>query len=298
MRTASTSSEARPRTAPREPGLHDPELHDAVRRHRRIRRVTALAPVALGVLVLLVWEALSRTGGVDPFFLPAPSAIAARLAAQLVDGGLLGYTTLTLVEALLGCAAGAAVALPLGWLVARNRWVAAATQPYIAASQALPAIALAPLLALWLGYGLVPIVVLCAITVFFPILLGAVLGLRTLDQEVVDAARLDGAAGWTMVRWVELPLAAPSILTGLRNGFTLSVTGAVVGEFVVGGEGLGMLVSVQARNADTTGVFATLTVLAALAVAMYALLRAAERLAGPDRPTTRSVFAPPAGGPR
>lgn len=272
-----------------------PELGQAVRRHRCTRRLVLAAPFGLGAAVLAAWEFLAWVGAVDPFFLPAPSAVASRLWAEATFGGLAGYTARTLGEALLGSVLGAVVAVPLGYLVARNRWVAAAVQPYVAASQALPAVALAPLLVLWIGYGLGPIVVLCALMVFFPILLGTVLGLRTLDPEVMDAARLDGASGWAMIRYVEVPLAAPSLLTGLRNGFTLSVTGAVVGELVMGGEGLGMLLSIQSRAADTPGVFATLVVLGSLAVGMYTLLRLAERLTNPDRPTTRSIFAPPGG---
>src|SRR5690625_4493572 len=259
--------------------------------HRRTRRLVLLTPVVLGAVVLLVWEAVSRAGLVSPFFLPAPTAVAARLWAGLTTGELLGYTWVTLVEALLGSALGAAVAFPLGYLIARNRWVAAGLQPYVAASQALPAVALAPLLVIWVGYGLFPIVLLCALLVFFPILLATVLGMRTLDREVVDAARLDGAHGWTMLRHIEVPMALPSLLTGLRNGFTLSVTGAVVGEFVLGGLGLGMVRSVHANTADTTGLFATLVVLSALAVVMYTLLRAVERAAVPDAPTARTRFA-------
>ncbi|MBD8062387.1 ABC transporter permease [Oceanitalea stevensii] len=258
--------------------------------HRRARRVVWLTPLVLGVLVLLVWEAVTRAGVVSPFFLPAPSAVAARLWTELTAGQLLAYTWITFVEALLGSVLGAAVAFPLGYLIARNRWAAAGLQPYVAASQALPAVALAPLLVIWVGYGLLPIVLLCALLVFFPILLATILGLRTLDLEVVDAARLDGAHGWSMLRHIEVPMSLPSLLTGLRNGFTLSVTGAVVGEFVMGGRGLGMVLSVQANSADTTGLFATLAVLALLAVVMYAALRVVERLAVDDRPTVRTRF--------
>ncbi|WP_324653900.1 ABC transporter permease [Georgenia sp. H159] len=267
-----------------------PSLARTLAAHRRTRRLVLLTPVVLGVAVLLAWEAVSRAGLVSAFFLPAPSAVAARLWSDL-STGLLGYTWVTWVEAVLGSVLGTSVAFPLGYLIARNRWAAAGLQPYVAASQALPAVALAPLLVIWVGYGLLPIVLLCALLVFFPILLATILGLRTLDPEVVDAARLDGADGWTMLRHIEVPMALPTLLTGLRNGFTLSVTGAVVGEFVMGGRGLGMVLSVQSNSADTTGLFATLAVLSVLAVAMYAALRVVERLAVTEGPTVRPRFA-------
>ncbi|MEE6281058.1 ABC transporter permease [Georgenia sp. MJ170] len=275
-----------------------PALAQTLSRHRRSRRAVVLAPLVIAAVVLVLWEIASRSGLVPAFFLPAPSAVATRLWADLTTGNLLGYTWVTLIEALLGSLLGASVAMPLGYLVARNRWAAAGLQPYIAASQALPAVALAPLLVIWIGYGLLPIVLLCALLVFFPILLATVLGLRTLDPEIVDAARLDGAHGWSMLRYIELPMSLPSLLTGLRNGFTLSVTGAVVGEFVMGGDGLGMVLAVQSNSADTTGLFATLVVLAVLAVLMYALLREVERLVLHDGPTVRrrrfATTAPPA----
>ncbi|MEE6296061.1 ABC transporter permease [Georgenia wangjunii] len=266
----------------------DASLARTLTRHRRTRRLVLATPVVLGLVALLAWETVSRTGLVPPFFLPAPTDVAARLWLELSEGGLVGYTLVTLVEALLGSALGAVIAFPLGYLVARNRWAAAGLQPYIAASQALPAVALAPLLVIWVGYGLFPVVLLCALLVFFPILLATILGMRTLDQELIDAARMDGASGLAMLRHIEVPLAMPSLLTGLRNGFTLSVTGAVVGEFVMGGEGLGLVLSVQSDSADTTGLFSTLVVLAVLAVGMYSLLRLVERLTSPDRLPRRS----------
>lgn len=224
-----------------------------------------------------MWELISRSGTVAPYFLPAPTTVAVRLWDDLAHNGLLVYVLPTLVEAVLGCVLGAAVALPLGYLVFRSRWAAAALQPYIAASQAVPAIAIAPLLVIWLGYGLVPIVMLCALLVFFPILLATVHGLRTLDADVVDAARLDGAGGWALLRTIQAPLAMPSVLTGLRNGFTLSVTGAVIGEMVMGGEGLGMVLATRGRSADTPGLFGALVVLCVLAMVIYGLLLMLER---------------------
>lgn len=277
----SSSAASSDSAAPGWPAAHAAVPSDAaaLRRHRPdgAARRRVVAPLVLGAVVLLVWEAVSRSGVVPSFFLPAPSAVLTRLAEDLTAGGLLGYVGPTLVEAALGCLLGAAVALPLGYLVFRSARAAAALEPYIAASQAVPAVAVAPLLMLWLGYGLVPIVVLCALTVFFPILLATVLGLRTLDRDVVNAARLDGAGSWHLLRHIELPLALPALLTGLRNGFTLSVTGAVVGEFVMGGRGLGMLVAARGDSADTVGIFAALVVLCALAMSVYGLLGALER---------------------
>ncbi len=141
------------------------------------------------------------------------------------------------IESLLGSLLGTTVALPLGYALARSQLVADFLQPYLAASQALPAVALAPLIALWFGYGLISVIVLCALLVFFPIVVTTTLGLRLLDHEVLDAARVDGASG----------------------------------------KGLGELLLIDRSYADTAAVFADVLVLAALAIACYSLARWAER---------------------
>ena len=182
----------------------------------------------------------------------------AKLVTGLTNGTLWRYAAATFLEAVLGCLVGTVVAVPLAIAIHRSRWADAATRPYLGGTQAIPAIALAPLLVLWLGYGLGAIVVLCALIVFFPILVFAVSGLAHIDHDIVDAARIDGASSWQRLIHVELPLASPSLMAGLRNGFTLSVTGAVVGEMVMGGSGLGSVLTVQRDRLDTAGMFATI----------------------------------------
>jgi NitT/TauT family transport system permease protein len=239
-------------------------------------------PLAFGLLLLVVWDIVIRAGAVSDFYLPAPADLARHFTDELLHDSLLDYTRETVWEALVGSGMGIGVALPLGYLIARSDLAAAALQPYLAASQAVPAVALAPLLALWLGYGLLPIAVLCALLVFFPILVNTVLGLRSLDPDVMGAARVDGVGRWGMLWYIELPLALPSVLAGVRNGLTLSITGAVVGEFVMGGEGLGQLMTVQRQEADTIGLFSTLVMLALLAAGLYGVVRLVERLVQRD----------------
>jgi NitT/TauT family transport system permease protein len=199
------------------------------------------------------------------------------LVRSLSDPGYWSYVALTVVEALGGVVLGVAVALPLAVLIHWSEWVSAAVNPFLGATQAIPAIALAPLLVLWIGYGLVPVILLCALIVFFPILISAVVGLRHVDAAVVDAGRMDGATRWQLLVHIELPMALPSILGGLRNGVSLAVTGAIVGEMVMGGNGLGTVLTVQRGNVDTAGMIATIVVLAAIASAAYALVLHAER---------------------
>lgn len=257
------------------------------------------APLALGVLIIAAWQFVTTAGFVSTFLLPEPLTVLRAFWFALTDGCtrggvtcaggphaawtalsnslLVNYSAITLLESVAGCALGALVALPLGYAVARNRLIAGAVQPYLAASQALPAVAVAPLIALWLGYNLSPVIALCALIVFFPLTITTTLGLRLLDRDVLDAARVDGAGFWSLLWRVELPLALPSILAGLRTSLTLSVTGAVVGEWASGGNGLGQLLLLNHEYADPAGEFATLLMLGLLAAALYGVVRLGER---------------------
>ena len=236
-----------------------------------------VAPLALGVLVLLGWWATTAFTGVEAFLLPGPIAVTARLLSDLGNPILWGYLGTTLAEALGGCVLGATVALPLAVSLHRSRWFSAAVQPFLGATQAIPAIALAPLLVLWVDYGFKAIVTLCALMVFFPILISTVVGLSLVDPHVVEAARIDGAGPSAVLWHIEGPLALPSMLAGLRNGFTLSITGAVVGEMVMGGHGMGTVLTSQRDAVDTTGMFASIIVLCFVASGFYVLIRAFER---------------------
>lgn len=248
--------------------------HDAKHASARLR---VGAPILAGVIILTIWTLLTINQTVPPQVLPAPSQVAEKFGALVVSGQLGRATLITAWEALLGCLLGAAIGLPLGIAIASSPLVSATVSPYLAASQAIPAIAIAPLLVLWVGYGLLPVVLLCSLLVFFPVTLATALGLHQVDPEVVDAARMDGADGVNLLRWISWPLALPTVLTGIRNGFTLSITGAVVGEFVMGGHGLGLLLSTQSARADTAGLFASLLTLSALAIICYLSLLAIER---------------------
>ena len=245
----------------------------------RRRVYNALPAVLVGLVSVALWQLLVQTNTVRSLFLPAPATVARSFWFALTDpnGSLLGYAGTTLLESILGCALGALVAIPLGYAIARSRLVAGTVQPYIAASQALPALALAPLLALWIGYGLTPVIVLCALIVFFPMVITTVLGLGMLDTEILDAARVAGAGRFAMLRYIELPLALPSILAGLRASLTLSITGAVVGEFVMGAKGLGELLVVDLQSYDSAALFAILFTLALLATLLYGVMRLIER---------------------
>lgn len=236
-----------------------------------------VAPAALGVVLLAGWAFATSATGVPAALLPSPAGVVQRLVSLFASGEIWPYLGVTLTEALGGSLLGTLVALPLAVLVHRSGWVSDAVEPFLGATQAIPAIALAPLLVLWIGYGMTAVVVLCALMVFFPILIATVLGLRHIDHEILDAARMDGAGSAHLLWQVEAPLALPSLLAGFKNGFALSVTGAVVGEMVMGGSGLGTVLTVQRDSVDTAGMFATIFVLCVLAATAYSLVNLWEK---------------------
>ncbi|MCF2706429.1 ABC transporter permease [Arcanobacterium haemolyticum] len=239
-----------------------------------------VAPALIfGVVILAAWWGVTAFGVVDTAFLPRPDDAASRMINGLRDGYMATALWVTFREALLGCLAAAVLGIPLGYAIAKSRIFALMVQPYLAAAQAVPAVALAPLLTMWIGYGTGSIVVLCTIMVIFPVVINSAAGFRHIDQDVLGAAKLDGASGVTLLRYMELPLAAPGILAGLRTGFTLSVTGAVVGEMIIGGKGLGMLLTSAQGSADVKGMFATIILLAASAMAIYGFIALLERRA-------------------
>jgi NitT/TauT family transport system permease protein len=227
-------------------------------------------PIALALLLLVSWYLGTTYGHISSLILPAPKDVLASLSNGLGSGLFMNAAWVTAQESILGFLLALVVALPLGYGLAKSRLLAAAVHPYLAAGQAIPAIVIAPLLVIWLGYGLLPNVILCALIVLFPMVITTILGMQTIDQTFIDAARVEGASGWSLLAHIEFPLALPAVLAGIRTGLTLSVMGAVVGEFVGGGDqGLGALVQITKEQFDTPSLFATLVILAGLAALYY-----------------------------
>jgi len=242
------------------------------------RRLTVLAPCVFGLILLGGWWLTTAPGAIPSFLLPTPMAVGHELWDGLVTyADMWPYIGVTVVEALGGCLLGLVIAVPLAVLIYRVRIISAAVVPFLGTTQAIPAIALAQLLVLWIGYGLGSIIVLCALMVFFPILVSSVVGFRHIDRDILAAAQVDGAGSFSLLVDIEIPMALHAILAGVRNGFTLSVTGAVVGEMVMGGSGLGALLTIQRDSFNIAGMFASIIILALLAALIYSLVAFTEK---------------------
>jgi NitT/TauT family transport system permease protein len=239
---------------------------------------TVIAPFAAVAALLGIWQALAVSGKYPAFVLPTPWSVLQRLGGALLDGTLLSNAAVTLQEAGLGFGLALLIALPLGYILAHTPLLERFLAPVIAASQAVPAVAVAPLLLLWLGNGQAPKVAVCAVIVVFPLLVTCVVGIRGVAREYLEVAKVFGVPRWEQIVRVELPLAAPVVLGGMKLGLTLSLTGAVVGEFVASDQGLGYLLTFARENLDTTLLYATLIVLGAAGIALYSFVSFLERI--------------------
>ena len=235
------------------------------------------AALTFGAFVL-GWKALVVIGGYEPFILPPPEQIAARFVTAWADGTILPHALRTLFEVMLGFVVGAGLALVAGYALARLPLAERLLSPYLVAAQATPILALAPLLALWFGPGLTAKIVICSLIVFFPVAIATMVGVRAVDDRLLELARSLRATRWQVVTTLEVPAALPAIFGGLRVGVTLAVVGAIVGEWAGADRGLGLLVNL-ARGAlfDIPLMFATLLTIALLGIGLYGLVVLAER---------------------
>jgi NitT/TauT family transport system permease protein len=253
-----------------------PTAHAAGRRRRTFH---LLWPIVLSLLVFVAaWQVVVWVTGYPAFILPGPIAVLERFVKAWTDGLMWQHTAQTLAEILLGFVLGAGIALVVGILLARSRLAERLLSPYIVAAQATPVLALAPLIALWFGTGLLSKLVITTLIVFFPVAVATMVGVRSVDPRLLEMARSFRATSWQIVSRVEIPAALPAILGGMRVGITLAVIGAIVAEWAGGEKGLGVLIN-MARGSmfDIPLMFATLLTLALIGVSLYLLMVLIER---------------------
>lgn len=248
-----------------------------ISRGRRIhpgKRLIFLA-VSLG-FGLLIWYLLTRWLNLPAFILPTPGQVWRRFIQSLTQGQLLYHTLTTLIEMLAGLFLGGLAATILGYLLSKSSTFERLVSPYLVASQSIPVVAIAPLLVIWFGPGIFSKILICSLTVFFPVLINTVLGLREVPQDLRDLMRSLQATKFQTFWKLEVPAALPIFLGGLRVGATLSVIGAVVGELVGADRGLGFLINVGRGQYDTALVFVSLITLVIMALSLYGLVLLVE----------------------
>ena len=244
---------------------------------RSSRRYLPWSVVFSLIAAILIWGLVSHFSGLPAFILPSPWQVATRFWNALVNGNLLLHTAVTLSEVLLGLLSGTIAAVGLGYAIAKSHLFERLVSPYLVASQAIPIVAVAPLLVIWFGPGMFSKVLICALIVFFPVLVNTVVGVRAVPKSLHDLMHSLRARHGQILTLLEIPAALPILLGGLRIGATLSVIGGVVGELVGADKGLGFLVNSARGQYDTAMVFVAVLTLILLALALYGVVASLEK---------------------
>ena len=254
---------------------------------RRRRRAHPLASTRVQSILLLAallgaWEAAVRFFKVPQHLVPPVSDIAVALWRGLATGplakdGFWYHGGVTVAEILLGFLIGSGVGLAIGIVVSQMPKLEALLEPYVAALQSVPKVAVAPIIVVWLGFGIGSKVMIICLLTFFPVLVTSIAGFKAVDPDRIDLLRSLSATRWQIFRKAKFPSALPYIFAGLNMAAAFSVVGAVVGEFVGAQSGLGVLILQMEAQADTGGSFAVCVVLSVIGIALTGLLRRIQR---------------------
>ena len=243
-----------------------------ISRDRVVPPLVALAGFLAG------WQLLVFAGNYPTFILPGPLVVGERFVAAWTDGTMEPHVAMTLAEIGIGFAGGAIAGMLTGYVLARSSLANRVASPYLVAAQAVPILALAPLMALWFGSGLLAHALIVALIVFFPVAISTVVAVHGVDRRLLEMARSYRVTRSQRLRMVELPAALPGILGGLRIGVTLAVVGAIVAEWTGGDTGLGVLINLARGSLfDIPLLFATLLTIALIGVALYSIVLLVER---------------------
>ena len=241
------------------------------------RITNALMPFVGLAALLLLWALITTVFKIPDYLLPSPIAVIRR--AVLEWRILFSQTSYTLIEIVAGFLGSILIGVPMAFAVVLSRPVERVVLPMVVASQAIPKVAIAPILVVWLGFGLFPKIAISFLIAFFPILVSTIAGLKSVETEMINLVRSMGASTMKIMLRVRLPSALPQIFSGLKVAIALSVVGAIVGEFVGADRGLGFLLLTATGALDGTLVWAALLVLIGLGILLFQIVVAVERVA-------------------
>ncbi len=245
-----------------------PRIAAGKKRWQRLGLELLILPVSLLIMVGL-WALIAKLGNYPEFILPHPLTVLTKLSQMAASGLLWQHSQATLTAMVGGLALGLFTATVVGYVLAKSPLMERLVGPYIVASQSIPAIAIAPLLIIWFGSGKMSKVLICALVVFFPVLVNTIVGIRSVDGGLKTLMHSLRANRWQTFIYLEIPAAMPVLLGGLKIGVTLAVIGAVVGEFVGADQGLGYLINLSKGLFDTPMIFAALITLAGISLTLY-----------------------------
>lgn len=238
-----------------------------------------VAPTVTLVALVALWQLVCSVGLVPSYLLPSPVQVVEALVADLPL--LLSHSVTTIAEAVIGLALGVAVGFAVAVLMDRFEVVYRALDPIVTVSQTIPTVAIAPLLVLWFGYGLMPKVLLVVLGTFFPVTVSLASGFRSVDPDAIDLMRSMGASRAQIFRYAKLPAAMGQFFAGLRISATYAVVGAVVSEWLGGFVGLGVYMTRVRKSYSYDKMFAVILIISALSLALMGLVSAQRRACMP-----------------
>lgn len=241
--------------------------------HNRVRRTLLATLVFLTILAFLQWGIPAL--GVPPYILPRPTAVAAEFFS--LDYDLPHHVAVTAVEGVGGFLIGSTVGILLAILFLYLPPLEDALYPWAVISQTIPLVALAPLLVLWFGDGILPRLAMSALFTFFPVLVNATQGFRHADRDMLDLLHSYAISPWQLFWTLRLPSALPALFSGLKIGAPLAIIGAIVGEFAGAGQGVGFIITVSTYHLETDRTFAAIVAASLLGIVLYSLLTKIER---------------------
>lgn len=242
------------------------------------RMLRIAGPVVLFVLIIAVWDLSVRLLGIQQMILPSPGDVVGALFGGFRNGVFQPHLLVTGQEVVVGYVLGVVFGIAFGAPIALSRTCEIMLYPYLLGLQSMPKIALAPLMMIWVGFGIESKILITMIVALFPVLVNVVVGLRSVDPDRIALIRSLNGGVWAEFRWVRLPSAAPFIFAGMKTAVVLSLLGAIAAEFVGAEAGLGYLMTQLMFQLDTPGVFAILIILAAIGVTLYLLADWAQRV--------------------
>jgi NitT/TauT family transport system permease protein len=257
----------------------DQNVEDEESENRETTLQDYAAPLLTFAGLLLIWEASVRYANIPSWLLPAPSAIAEALSGWWLE--LIQHSLVTLYETLVGFALAIAVGIPLAVAVVYSPLLQKTIYPILLALQSVPKVAIAPLLALWIGFGALPKILVVFLVCFFPIIVATATGLTSAPPALMELIRSLSATPLQTFVKIRFPTAMPHIFVGLKIAITFAVIGAVIGEFVGSESGLGYLILVSSSQSRTPLAFAALLVLTVMSIILYYTIEFIERLMVP-----------------
>jgi NitT/TauT family transport system permease protein len=245
----------------------------------RVLNAGWLRPVFFLVFLVVLWDVTIRVFNIPPYQIPKPVDVLTTLWQEWPM--LLREAWPTTLATIQGFLLSAAFGIPVAMLIAGSRTVEAYVYPLLVFSQSIPKIAIAPLFVVWFGFGMFPKVLSAFLLGFFPVVVSAVQGFKSVEPDMMDLARAMEANRLQIFRMVSLPHAMPAIFAGLKVSITLAVVGAVVGEFVGSNSGIGYVLQRSIGNFELPTMFAALVVLSLIGVILFWILDVLERIAIP-----------------